>query len=67
MIIKRISPLTGKENQMDISCTEKQMREFESPNRRKIQDIFPNLSQIEREFILTGYTSEDWDKIFPEE
>ena len=28
--------------------------------RRLIQDIFPNLNEDEREFIMTGYTPADW-------
>jgi hypothetical protein len=40
-------------------------------NRRRdgelIQDIFPELSAEQREFILTGYTPEDWLKMFPPE
>jgi hypothetical protein len=32
-----------------------------------IQDAFPTLTADEREFILTGITSEEWDEIFPEE
>lgn len=32
-----------------------------------IQDIFPELSSGEREFILTGMTSEDWDETFADE
>lgn len=32
-----------------------------------IQDAFPQLTDDEREFILTGLTPEDWDAIFPEE
>ncbi len=33
----------------------------------KIQFAFPFLSDDEREFILTGITKEEWDKIFPDE
>jgi hypothetical protein len=44
-----------------------QMREFDSPSRRKIQDIFPDLTAGQREFIFTGYTEEDWATLFPPE
>jgi len=30
-----------------------------------IQRAFPGLSKLEREFLQTGYTQEDWDKMFP--
>ena len=29
-----------------------------------IQNIFPNLKASDREFILTGITSSEWDKTF---
>lgn len=67
MQLTRRSPYTGKETTLDIDCTEEQMREFlETPRhmRRLIQDIFPNLSADMREFILTGYTPEDWETLF---
>ena len=43
------------------------MHEFTSgKSDRLIQDIFPNISSQEREFILTGYTHEDWEFMFLE-
>ena len=30
-----------------------------------IQDIVPQLGAAEREFLLTGYTAENWDAMFP--
>lgn len=48
---------------MEIDVTQAQMTLFNSPNRPMIQDIFPNLSKEEREFIKTGITEEEW-KIF---
>lgn len=32
-----------------------------------IQSIFPELDATEREFLLTGYTQADWDRMFPPE
>jgi hypothetical protein len=32
---------------------------------RLIQDIFPGLTADQREFIKTGYTAEDWARMFP--
>jgi hypothetical protein len=66
MKISRISPLTHQDNTMDLDVTDAQLAELASWPRRKIQDIFPNLAPDEREFLLTGYTQEDWDKMFPE-
>jgi hypothetical protein len=67
MNITRKSPLTGKTTTMDLPVTEEQMAEFERPRRRFVQDIFPNLTDAEREFIKTGYTQADWNAMFPEE
>ena len=68
MIITRISPLTGRAATMDLPVTQDQLDEFAASRRtRLIQDIFPGLSADEREFIMTGYTRDDWDKLFPPE
>lgn len=32
-----------------------------------IQDLFPYLSDDDREFLLTGITPEEWDSAFPDE
>ncbi len=62
--IKRISPLTGKENSMVLDITPAQVNEWNNPNRKRyIQDIFSNLTEDEREFIQTGYTPCDWRKM----
>jgi hypothetical protein len=50
---------------MDLAVTEAQLAELASPGRRMIQDILPQLNDSEREFLMTGYTPEDWDKMFP--
>lgn len=66
MKIVRRSPLTGIYNEMDLDVTQDQINRFDKPAhlRETIQDIFPNLSASEREFIKTGYTDEDWNYIF---
>lgn len=65
MIIRRRSPRTGIVNEMDLNITEEQMQRF--LNGALIQNAFPTLTADEREFILTGYTKEDWDAMFPPE
>lgn len=51
---------------MDLDVTQDQLNRFDQPAhlRETIQDIFPNLSPDEREFIKTGITSEEWDNLF---
>ena len=65
MIVQRVSPLTLETNSMEIDVTAEQLAEW----RRGafIQDAAPQLTADEREFIKTGYTADDWEKIFPEE
>ena len=63
MIFQRISPFTGKLNQMDLPVTEDQVNKYN--NGALIQDAFPNLTASQREFIMTGMTDDDWDNMFP--
>lgn len=62
--VQRVSPLTGKTNSMVLDITPEQVAEWNNPQRTKlIQDIFPNLDVVEREFIMTGYTAQDWNSL----
>ena len=67
MLISRKSPLTGHNNSWDLLVTKEQMDLLQSRSRPMIQDIFPNLTAEQREFILTGYTPDDWKQMFPPE
>jgi hypothetical protein len=63
MIITKKSQITGIEHKMDIPMTEKQFIEwFELANPRLVQDIFPELSAEQREFLVSGITPEEWDE-----
>ena len=66
--VTRISPLTGNVNKMYLDITQEQIAEWNAPaqERRLIQDIFPNLNDDEREFIMTGYTPADWRNLHGE-
>jgi len=68
MKISRKSPRTGKINTWDVDVTQEQLDELAKPKgeRRKVQEIVPNLNEHEREFLLTGFTIEDWDIMFKE-
>lgn len=61
MKITRISPYTGKENTREIPVTQEQLGLWRSGEL--IQDVMPELSVDDREFIMTGYTPEDWEVI----
>ena len=61
----RVSPLTGNTNVMYMDISDAQIEEWNDADRtRLIQDIFPNLNDDEREFIMTGYTVSDWRAIY---
>jgi hypothetical protein len=64
MLINRISQVSGKEHVMDIDVTFAQMREWN--NGTLIQDAMPNLSDDEREFLMTGITPQEWEELFGE-
>lgn len=63
MLVTKTSPLTGKQNSMDLPITQEQLDYWKS-SRKVIQEVFPNLSAVEREFLISGYTEEDWQMIF---
>jgi hypothetical protein len=65
-VIIRYSPCSGKFNKATMKMTEDRYMVWKS-GLGLIQDIFPHLDKEEREFILTGYTPEDWEKMFPPE
>tara|TARA_R100000951_G_scaffold56521_1_gene47476 strand:- start:4793 stop:4984 length:192 start_codon:yes stop_codon:yes gene_type:complete len=62
MIITMISPITGMINTMDVDVTEVQIMQWR--NGMLIQDAMPDLSVDEREFIMTGTTPADWEKMY---
>lgn len=62
MKVSQISPVTGKMNTMELDITLKQLADW--TNGGLIQDVMPNLSEDEREFLISGCTPEDWKAIF---
>lgn len=66
MLVSRVSPLTGVETTLDLDITPEQYDRFVR-GEGLIQEIFPDLSADQREFILSGYTAEDWNVLFPVE
>ena len=69
--VTRIHGMSGKKMTRVIPTTEEKMREWDAygkgnPSRPKIQHFFPELSDGDREFILTGLSDEDWDELFEE-
>jgi hypothetical protein len=65
MKITKRSPLTGKMNIVEMPVTDKQLADW--TNGTLIHIAMPHLTADEREFLITGYTPDDWDWLFPEE
>jgi hypothetical protein len=66
MEITKKSSLSGVEHTLDIDITEEQFQRVEMRffTKELIQNIIPNVSLGEREFLMTGITQEEWDKTF---
>ena len=66
MLITKVSPFYGKENTLDINITEEQLQEYLSSDK-PIQNVLPFLSAEHREFLMTGITPDEWNRMFKEE
>jgi len=66
MQIIRKSPISGKVNTLEIAVTPEQIYAWQNGNGL-IQEIMPDLTDDEREFIMTGITAEEWDAAFSDE
>lgn len=64
MIITKISPLTGKSNDMDLDITEEQLQRWKSGEL--IQRVMPRLTSDEREFLISGLLPVEFEQLFPE-
>ena len=59
MKITKVSRFSGIERTKDLDITEEQLKLWKSG--MLIQDAMPNLSPDDREFLITGVTSDEWD------
>jgi hypothetical protein len=66
MKVTKISQLTGIEHTLELNITSEEL--FRVENRRNtmelIQNIVPQLTMGEREFLITGITEEEWNHTF---
>ena len=62
MLIFRPSTISGTLHGMDINITPEQINKIDSG--ALIQNVVPNLTRDEREFIISGITREEWDGLF---
>jgi hypothetical protein len=60
MIIVRKSPFTNRTNSMDLPVTQEELQRWR--RGELAQDVWPNLTPSQREFIISGSTDEDWEK-----
>ena len=58
MELYRTSMFSGVEHQMDLPITVAQLRRWEEGGL--IQDVFPDLTRAQREFIMSGITEDEW-------
>jgi hypothetical protein len=61
MMITKKSMFSGIAHTMDLPVTREQLDRWKGGEL--IQDVFPFLSQSEREFIVTGTTQDEWDSL----
>lgn len=61
MLVTKISSLSGRENTRDVPCTEAQIRAWQGGGL--IQDVMPQVSDEDREFLISGVTPEEWDSL----
>jgi hypothetical protein len=62
MKITRTSPFSGETNTLEIAVTEAQFSDWK--RGELIQNAMPNLTNDEREFIMTGITAKEWKDTF---
>jgi len=62
MIVTVEHMLTGETVSKELDVTQEQLDRYRQ-GRELIQNVFPHLSPADREFIKTGITQEEWDKI----
>lgn len=65
MLITRKSFLTDIVRTLEIPCTPEQLAAWERGDAL-IQRIIPSLTDEQREFIMTGVTSDEWEEAFKE-
>jgi hypothetical protein len=62
MIISKESILTGKTSKMDLPVTKEQIKAWQQGEL--IQNVMPHLSIVEREFLISGMSEEEQNRIF---
>ena len=58
MLLERTSIISNKTTTMELPITNEQLDRWRQGEL--IQNVFPDLTPDEREFIMTGITAEEW-------
>jgi len=58
MLLERTSMISNKTTTMELPITDGQLNRWEQGEL--IQNVFPDLTPDQREFIMTGITAEEW-------
>ena len=66
MKITRISPISGKINTMELNVTEAEIEKYKRGDGL-IQELLPNLTPDEREFLISGITPDEYENLFGDE
>jgi hypothetical protein len=66
MILTKLSPISHKEHSMELPISEERLRAYRESDI-PINRFFPELTADQREFIMTGITPEEWEKLFAED
>jgi hypothetical protein len=66
MLITRTSQISKTNSTMELDITYEQLDRINNRFQTKelIQNIVPNLSMEEREFLITGITPKEWNELF---
>jgi hypothetical protein len=64
--VTRQSPLTGIDNTMELPCTQHEIDQWKYGGGL-IQDVLPQLTPDQREFLMTGCVQSDWDIMYAPE
>jgi hypothetical protein len=60
--VTRTSILTGRTNTMSLPITQEQLDLYDN-SKELIQNVMPDLDNKQREFVKTGITEQEWDKL----
>lgn len=63
-LFTKISEYSGKQNSMEIPISHAEYVDYLHDRNAKIQNTFPQLTDDQREFLMTGITPDEWNEIF---